>query len=119
MTIKDKQGQPLDGGSNYRLNVPANAPVTLYWSATAYNRETHTLIRNMQWSSRSSNTPILTRNADTSADIYFGPKAPSGKESNWIPTDPNGKFEVLFRLYGPQKPLFDKTWKLPDIEKTN
>jgi hypothetical protein len=21
------------------------------------------------------------------------------------------------RLYGPEKPLFDKTWKLPDIEK--
>jgi hypothetical protein len=52
-------------------------------------------------------------------DVYFGPKAPAGKESNWIPTDANGKFEVLFRFYGPQKPLFDKTWKLPDIEKTN
>jgi hypothetical protein len=25
--------------------------------------------------------------------------------------------EALFRLYGPEKPLFDKTWKLPDIEK--
>jgi len=23
----------------------------------------------------------------------------------------------LFRLYGPEKPLFEKTWKLPDIEK--
>jgi hypothetical protein len=26
-------------------------------------------------------------------------------------------FEALFRFYGPEKPLFDKTWKLPDIEK--
>jgi hypothetical protein len=25
---------------------------------------------------------------------------------------------VLFRLFGPEKPLFDKTWVLPDIEKT-
>jgi len=24
---------------------------------------------------------------------------------------------VVFRFYGPEKPLFDKTWKLPDIEK--
>jgi hypothetical protein len=24
---------------------------------------------------------------------------------------------VLFRFYGPEKALFDKTWKLPDIEK--
>ena len=22
-----------------------------------------------------------------------------------------------FRLYGPEKPFFEKTWKLPDIEK--
>jgi len=119
MTIKDKQGQPLDGSSDYRFNVPANAPVTLYWSATAYDRKTHALIRNMPWPSRSSHTTGLQKNDDGSVDIYFGPKAPSGKESNSIPTDPNGKFEVLFRLYGPQKPFFDKTWKLPDIEKTN
>ena len=26
---------------------------------------------------------------------------------------------MLFRLYGPEKPLFDKTWVLPDIEKLN
>jgi hypothetical protein len=32
-------------------------------------------------------------------------------------TSAGGKFEVLFRLYGPEKPLFDKTWKLPDIEQ--
>jgi hypothetical protein len=24
---------------------------------------------------------------------------------------------LLFRLYGPEKPLFDHTWKLPDVEK--
>jgi hypothetical protein len=45
-------------------------------------------------------------------------RAPTGKESNWIPTG-TGKFEVLVRLYGPEKPLFDKTWKLPDIERLN
>jgi hypothetical protein len=51
-------------------------------------------------------------------DIYFGSKAPAGKESNWVPTSADGKFEVLFRLYGPEKPVFDKTWKLPDVERT-
>ncbi len=116
MTINDKAGQPFDGASTYRLTVPANAPVTLYWSATAYDRATHALVRNMQWSSRASTTSGIQKNADGSIDVYFGPKAPAGKESNWIPTDPKGKFEVLFRFYGPQKPLFDKTWKLPDIE---
>jgi hypothetical protein len=116
--IKDNQGQPFEGSANYRLKVPANAPVTLYWSATAYDRNTHALIRNMQRASRASTTPGLQKNADGSVDIHFGPKAPADKESNWVPTDPNGNFEVLFRFYGPQKPLFDKTWKLPDIEKS-
>jgi hypothetical protein len=70
----------------------------------------------MQWPSRSSQTPGLQKNANGSVDIYFGPKAPVGKESNWVPTSADGKFEVLFRFYGPEKPLFDKTWRLPDIE---
>ena len=116
MAIHDKAGKPFDGAATYRLNVPANPPVTLYWSATAYDRETHALIRNMQRASRASTTPGVQKSADGSVDVYFGPKRLAGKESNWIPTDPNGKFEVLFRFYGPQKALFEKTWKLPDIE---
>jgi hypothetical protein len=119
MTINDKNGNALDGSSTYRLNVPANAPVKQFWSATVYDRATHALIRDLQWSSRSSLTPGLQKNADGSADVYFAPKAPAGKESNWVPTSGSGQFEVLFRFYGPEKSLFDKTWKLPDIEKTN
>lgn len=117
MTIKDKAGKPFDGGGTYRLHVPANAPVKQYWSATVYDRATHALIRNLPRSSRSSQSPGLQKNADGSVDVYFGPKAPTGKESNWVPTSGSGKFEVLFRLYGPEKALFEKTWKLPDIEE--
>ena len=28
------------------------------------------------------------KNKDGSVDIYFEPKAPKGKENNWLPTDP-------------------------------
>jgi hypothetical protein len=55
--------------------------------------------------------------ADRTVDIYFSPGAPPSKESNWIPTSPQGEFEVLFRFYGPDKSLFEKAWRLPDIEK--
>jgi hypothetical protein len=119
MTARDKDGNQLEGNSNYRLNVPANVPVTQYWSMAVYNRDTHAFIRNSQWVGRSSQTPGLQKNVDGSVDIYFGPTYPANGESNWIPTDPNGRFEVLARFYGPQKPLFEKTWKLMDIEKTN
>ena len=117
MAIKDKDGRALDGDKTYRLTVPAKAPVGWYWSATAYNRATHALIRDMQRASRSSQIPESEKNADGSMDVYFGPKAPVRKESNWIPTRPGGQFEVVFRFYRPEKPLFDKTWKLPDIEE--
>jgi hypothetical protein len=36
---------------------------------------------------------------------------------DFVPTKPGGRFEALFRFYGPDKPLFDKTWVLPDIKK--
>jgi hypothetical protein len=117
MTIKDKDGEAFHGGDTYRLIVPPNAPVNQYWSATAYDRTTHALIRGLSRSSRSSQSQGLLKNADGSVEIYFAPKAPAGKETNWVPTSASGLFEVLFRFYGPEKPLFDKAWVLPDIEK--
>jgi hypothetical protein len=117
MTFSDKGGYALDGKSTYSLSVSAKAPVTQYWSATAYDRATHALIRNMPSASRSSQSARLQKNVDGSVDIFFGPKAPKGKESNWVPTSADGRFEVLFRFYGPKKALFDKTWRLTDIVK--
>ncbi|WP_433593769.1 DUF1214 domain-containing protein [Nocardia sp. CA-145437] len=116
MAINDENGHDFDGGKNYRITVPANAPVSLYWSATAYNRETHTLIRDVEWPSRASNTPGLQPNADGSVDVHFGPSAQEDKKSNWVPTKSGQAFEVLFRFYGPQPALLDKSWKLPDIQ---
>jgi hypothetical protein len=116
MTTNDSQGSSLDGSSTYRLTVPVNPPVRQYWSATVYDRATHALIRDMLRPSRSSQSPDLKKNADGSVDLYLSPSAPSGKESNWIPTNAKGQFEVLFRFYGPDKALFDKTWKMPDIK---
>jgi len=118
LAIADKDGRLLDGGMSYRLTVPAHAPVRQYWSATVYDRATHAPIRNARWPSRSSQTPGLQTNADGSVDVAFGPNPPEGRESNWVPTSAGEGFEVLFRFYGPEKPLFEKTWRLPDIEKT-
>lgn len=118
MTLQDKQDRYFDGSKAYRLRVPANAPVRQYWSATVYDRATHALIRELPWASRSSQTPDLKQNADGSVDVYFGPNAPAGGESNWVPTRAGGSFEVLFRFYGPEKTLFDKVWTLPDIEES-
>src|SRR5262249_25119103 len=73
-TLKDKDGEPLDGTKTYRLHVPANPPVKLYWSATVYDRVTHAPIRNVPHASRASTTKGLQHNLDGSTDVYFGPQ---------------------------------------------
>lgn len=117
VNLKDNTGQNLDGSKLYRLHLPANVPITLYWSVTAYNRETHGVMQGMPYFSRASTTPGLQKNADGSIDLYFGPKAPDGKESNWTPTDPKHGFEIMARFYGPEKAFFDKVWKMGDPEE--
>ncbi|MBW9091910.1 DUF1254 domain-containing protein [Rhizobium wenxiniae] len=117
MTTKDRKGEPLDGASTYRLTVPPNAPVELYWSVTAYDRDTHALIKNRDRASRASNSGDLQANPDGSTHIYFGPEPPEGNVSNWIPSDPDRRFELMLRVYGPKKEFFEKAWKLPDVEK--
>jgi len=113
--IKDRDGAPLEGGRTYRLTVPPGAPVEQYWSVTAYDRRTHALIRNMPRASRSSQVSEMQRNADGSVDVFFGPAAPAGREANWVPTDPQRPFELMFRVYGPRPEFFEKRWTLPDV----
>jgi len=115
MANRDRSGQELDGARTYRLRVPAGVPVRQYWSVTVYDRATHALIRNLPYSSRSSQT--ATKNADGTVDVFFGPKAPTRKEASWVPTNPSAKFELLFRAYGPEPAFFEKTWRLPDVER--
>jgi hypothetical protein len=117
ISIRDKAGNSFHGGKTYRLTVPPNVPVEEYWSATAYDRKTHALIKGMPRASCASNDSKIQKNADGSVNVYFGPKPPQGKESNWVPTDPSREFELMARFYAPKKEFFDKVWKLPDVEE--
>ena len=117
MAIKDKAGRAFDGSRHYRLHVPANVPVRLYWSLTLHDRATHAYIRDLSHSSRSSQVAGLQKNPDGSVDMNIGPKAPAGRETNWIPTKAGGRFEAMLRFYGPEKSFFDKIWRLADIEE--
>ena len=55
-------------------------------------------------------------NADGSIDIYFGPERYQDAE-NWLRTVPGKSWFTILRLYGPDKPYFDNTWKPDDIVK--
>jgi hypothetical protein len=83
-----------------------------------YDAETRSMIQNA--ANKSALTTFLSSdlktNTDGSVDLYFGPTAPKGLESNWVDTRPSKGFFVWFRSYSPTAAFFDKSWSLPDIE---
>ena len=115
----DAHGEWLDGGRDYTLHVPPEPPAKLFWSATVYDVHTRCLIDNdQQRGDRGSRNPDLQTNDDGSVDLYFGPSAPNGEESNWVQTIPGRHWFSYFRLYGPLERYFDRSWKLGDITPT-
>jgi len=114
---KDKAGQWLDGGESYRLRVPANPPIKLFWSVTLYDVDTRALILNEKKVADRSSRMDLRKNQDGSVDIYCGPKAPAGFEKNWIPTVAGRNWFAYFRFYQPTDTYFDRSWPLTDFEK--
>jgi len=116
-SYQDGDGDWLDGGVNYVLHVPANAPAEAFWSMTLYDVDTRCIIRNKQQIADRSARMDLIINEDGSVDLYFGPDAPAGKEANWIPTVADKAWFPYFRLYSPKQEFLNKSWILPDIEK--
>jgi hypothetical protein len=116
--FKDKDGNRLDGGKSYRLRVPPDVPAAAFWSVTLYDTAIRSMIPNPRNDSALSSYDKLKANDDRSIDLYFGPKAPPGAESNWIETVPGKGFYPMVRFYSPKEGLFDGTWKLPDVELT-
>jgi hypothetical protein len=113
----DSEGGALSGGETYTLRVLPNPPAKQYWAVTVYDLDTCCLIRGLSRPGLDSYNRDMLRNSDGSVDIHFSPKAPDGREANWVPTAPGKPWFSLFRFYGPDKPLFEKTWVLPDIDK--
>ena len=119
-TYKDKDGDWLDGGTNYVLRLPPDIPAETFWSITVYEVSTRTLINNKHEIADRSSRMDLAMNADSSIDIYIGPDKPEGgKAKNWIPTEPGRAWFPYFRLYSPKQAFLDRAWVLPDIQKAN
>ena len=87
-------------------------------SLVLYDTQTRSMLQTDQpFPSIGSQKKGVAINPDTSVDIYFGPTAPSGKESNWVQMWPGKGWTVILRLYGPLQPFFDKTWRPSEIEE--
>ena len=117
---RDAGGNYLNGSKNYRLHLPPNIPMKDFWSLIVYDPQTRSMLQtDQQYPSISSQKEGVVVNPDTSVDVYFGPKPPPGKPTNWVQTIPGKGWFVALRLYGPLESWFDKTWRPGEIELTN
>ena len=117
-TVYDAHGDILDGGKTYRLHDDPDVPAKNFWSVDVYDTQTRSLLQvsSTIWPALASNSGKLKANVDGSYDLYFGPKAPEGQDSNWVETIPGKSWFPLFRAYGPLESWFDQSWKLGEFE---
>ena len=116
----DSEGRPFDGSRTYKVHLPPGIPAKDFWSFVLYDNQTRSMLQtDARFPSLGSQAKGLVANADTSVDVWFGPVAPAGHESNWIQTVPGKGWSAILRLYGPLQPWFDKSWKPGEIERVS
>jgi len=116
--LRDAGGAYLDGSKTYKLTVPLPVPARLFWSVTVYDPITRSQIDTDQGRAALRSLFELKDKAGAAADLYFGPSAPAGHEGEWIKTIPGRGWFSYFRIYGPEAPAFDGSWKPADFEAT-
>ncbi len=115
---RDATGAYLDGGKSYRLVVPQPVPGKLFWSVTVYDTETRSEIDSGQGhAALRSLFELKDAGEGDTVELRFGPEAPAGAEEQWIKTTPGKGWFVYFRIYGPETPAFDGSWKPGDFEE--
>ena len=117
IAMHDSEGEYLDGARSYRLTLPPGIPESRFWSVLLYDNQTRSMLQTDQpRPDLGSQSGRVTTNPDGSTDVYFGPAAPNGKETNWLQTIPGKGWFTVLRLYNPLPSFFDKTWRPSEIE---
>ncbi|PVB59849.1 DUF1254 domain-containing protein [Labrenzia sp. 011] len=111
----DSEGSPFDGAQTYTMHVPPDVPAANFWDVTLYDNQTRSLMQTDQnYPGVSSIDEAIVKNADGSYDITFSPEKPEG-DVNWLQTIPGKGWNILWRIYSPTQPWFDKAWQPGEV----
>ncbi len=76
----DSKGEPLDGKKNYQIHMPPNVPAKDFWSFTAYDNQTRSMLQtDQQYPAIGSENKGLIVNKDGSVDVYFWTESSNGE----------------------------------------
>jgi hypothetical protein len=121
LAMLDAKKNAFDGSKIYKVTLPKGIPEANFWSLTAYDNMTRSMLdtpqRYPRAGSQSYPSPAAEASADGSTTVYFAPTQPPGvARGNWIQTDPKKGWFTILRLYSPLEPFFTKTWRPSEIE---
>ena len=116
MISYDSNGNLLEGGKRYQLNLPSDIPASNFWSIIVYDSLSRLMIHTDQpWPAVFSSNKNLVYRTSGSLDVWFGPEPVTGKESNWVKTIPGNHYHVILRLYYPLESWFENRWRPGEI----
>lgn len=113
-------GNGNNGETTYTLTFPKDAlPVTkanYFWSVIAVDAVHFRVLSNPLKRYLLNKESGLKPNPDGSLTLVFGPK-PMAKypQANWLPTIDGQKYNLTFRLYGPQKDVTAGSYFPPSL----
>jgi hypothetical protein len=113
---RDSDGNYMNSANSYELIVPPNPPAEQFWSLTAYNATTRTMV----YTDRKdvSSRHDIHVNEDGSVPVYISSDPASMPyPQNTINVADQGDIFFYFRVYAPTEDYFAKTWTLPDIRR--
>ncbi|MEC4688353.1 MAG: DUF1214 domain-containing protein [Nitrospirota bacterium] len=113
---RDADGNYFNSAYSYELLVPADPPAEQFWSLTAYNAKT----RSMVYTDRKdvSSRQDVHVNEDGTTPVYVSSECQNiSYPQNCIDISGQGDIFFYFRHYAPTQDYFDKKRPLPDIKR--